>query len=110
MTTAELGQGAVIVTGASRGISAAIAQKLAEDGYGVIVNYAADADRAESVVSAIRARGGRAAAVRADVAAPGDVADMFERARQETDCWPRRLTTPGQPASRRASTSGTRTS
>ncbi len=83
MMTAEQGQGAVIVTGASRGIGAAIAEKLAEDGYGVVVNYAADADGAESVVSAIRARGGRAMAVRADVAAPGDVADMFERARQE---------------------------
>jgi NAD(P)-dependent dehydrogenase (short-subunit alcohol dehydrogenase family) len=83
MTTAEQGRGAVIVTGASRGIGAAIAEKLAEDGYGVVVNYAADADGAESVVSAIRGRGGRAAAVRADVAEPGDVADMFERAQQE---------------------------
>jgi NAD(P)-dependent dehydrogenase (short-subunit alcohol dehydrogenase family) len=83
MTTAEQGQGAVIVTGASRGIGAAIAEKLAEDGYGVVVNYATDADGAESVVSAIRARGGRAVSVRADVAASGDVADMFERARQE---------------------------
>ncbi|MCW2642024.1 MAG: hypothetical protein JWP76_4330 [Dactylosporangium sp.] len=83
MTTAEQGQGAVIVTGASRGIGAAIAEKLADDGYGVVVNYAADADGAESVVSAIRARGGRAMAVRADVAAPGDVADMFQRAQRE---------------------------
>jgi NAD(P)-dependent dehydrogenase (short-subunit alcohol dehydrogenase family) len=83
MTTAEQGQGAVIVTGASRGIGAAIAEKLAEDGYGVVVNYAADADAAESVVSTIRARGGQAMAVRADVAAPGEVADMFERAQQE---------------------------
>jgi NAD(P)-dependent dehydrogenase (short-subunit alcohol dehydrogenase family) len=82
MTTAEQGQGAVIVTGASRGIGAAIAQKLAEDGYSVVVNYAADADGAESVVSTIRARGGRAMAVRADVAAPGDVADLFEQAQQ----------------------------
>ncbi len=83
MTTAEQGQGAVIVTGASRGIGAAIAEKLADDGYSVVVNYAADTEGAESVVSTIRARGGRAVAVRADVAAPGDVADMFDRAQQE---------------------------
>jgi NAD(P)-dependent dehydrogenase (short-subunit alcohol dehydrogenase family) len=76
-------KGTVIVTGASRGIGAAIAGKLADDGYGVIVNYAADADGAESVVSAIRARGGRAEAVRADAAAPDDVAALFDRARQQ---------------------------
>jgi NAD(P)-dependent dehydrogenase (short-subunit alcohol dehydrogenase family) len=83
MTTAERENGAVIVTGASRGIGAAIAEKLAEDGYGVVVNYAADAEGAESVVSTIRARGGRAVAVRADVTAPGDIADLFDRAQQE---------------------------
>jgi NAD(P)-dependent dehydrogenase (short-subunit alcohol dehydrogenase family) len=78
-------KGAVIVTGASRGIGAAIAQKLAGDGYGVIVNYAADADAegAGSVVSDIRARGGRAEAVRADVAAPDQVAALFDRAQQQ---------------------------
>ncbi|GII23231.1 SDR family NAD(P)-dependent oxidoreductase [Planosporangium mesophilum] len=83
MTRAEQGKGAVIVTGASRGIGAAIAEKLAEDGYGVVVNYAADADGAESVVSTIRARGGRAVAVRADVTASDDVADLFDRAQRE---------------------------
>jgi NAD(P)-dependent dehydrogenase (short-subunit alcohol dehydrogenase family) len=83
MTTTDQPRGTVIVTGASRGIGAAIAERLADDGYGVIVNYAADADGAESVVSAIRAKGGRAEAVRADVASEGDVAAMFGRAQQQ---------------------------
>jgi NAD(P)-dependent dehydrogenase (short-subunit alcohol dehydrogenase family) len=83
MTATDQQKGTVIVTGASRGIGAAIAGKLAQDGYGVVVNYAADADGAESVVSAIRAKGGRAEAVRADVASEDDVAAMFGRARRQ---------------------------
>jgi len=83
MTAAVQDKGAVIVTGASRGIGAAIAERLADDGYGVIVNYAADAQGAESVVSAIKGKGGRAMAVRADVASEDDVEAMFDQARKQ---------------------------
>jgi 3-oxoacyl-[acyl-carrier protein] reductase len=61
--------GSALVTGASRGIGAAIAKALAADGWAVGVNYAASKDAAEQVVSEIEQAGGRA------VALPGDVAD-----------------------------------
>jgi NAD(P)-dependent dehydrogenase (short-subunit alcohol dehydrogenase family) len=83
MTATDQDKGTVIVTGASRGIGASIAERLAGEGYGVVVNYAADAQGAESVVSAIRARGGRAAAVRADVASEQDITALFDRAREQ---------------------------
>ncbi|MEK1900338.1 MAG: SDR family NAD(P)-dependent oxidoreductase, partial [Rhizobium sp.] len=72
-----------IVTGASRGIGAAIARRLATDGFHTVVNYAANAAQAEEVVSAIAAASGRALALRADVSDPQAVADLFERTEAE---------------------------
>jgi len=58
----------MIVTGASRGLGAAIARLAGRRGYAVCVNYAHDAARAEEAVRAIRVDGGEAIAVGADVA------------------------------------------
>jgi 3-oxoacyl-[acyl-carrier protein] reductase len=57
-----------LITGASRGIGAAVAARLARDGASVIVNYASSARRAEEVVETIRSAGGEADSVRADLA------------------------------------------
>jgi 3-oxoacyl-[acyl-carrier protein] reductase len=68
-----------IVTGASRGIGRTIALRLAADGFGVIVNFAGNAARAEEVVNEITSAGGRALAIQADVANPEDVRQLFEK-------------------------------
>ena len=71
-------QKVLIVTGAARGIGAAIARLAARDGYRVVVNYSASRSAAESVVSEIEAAGGEAAALPGDVAVEADVLRLFE--------------------------------
>jgi len=68
----------IIVTGASRGIGAATARLAAQQGYAVAVNYAANSAAADAVVRGIETSGGRAIAVRADVAREDDIVAMFE--------------------------------
>ena len=66
-----------VVTGASKGIGAESAKQLAGAGAAVVVNYASDKAGAERVVNAIKAAGGRAVAVQADVSKPADVERLF---------------------------------
>ena len=68
----------LLITGASRGIGAATARLAARQGYSVCVNYRRDGAAADAVVKDIEARGGRAAAVAADVADEEDVVRLFE--------------------------------
>ncbi|KUM37568.1 SDR family oxidoreductase [Arthrobacter sp. EPSL27] len=72
--------GVVIVTGASRGIGAAVALRAARAGYAVVVNYASDASGAAATVEQITAGGGTAAAVQADVSDPAAVGRLFDAA------------------------------
>lgn len=71
-----------IVTGGSRGIGQAIAQRLASDGFAVVINYAGNAAKAQQAVAGIGACGGRAIAIQGDVGDPGDVAALFDAARE----------------------------
>jgi 3-oxoacyl-[acyl-carrier protein] reductase len=69
-----------VVTGASKGIGAGIAEHLAAEGAAVVVNYASSKAGAEAVVDRIRQAGGKAVAVQADVSRPDDIRRLFVEA------------------------------
>src|SRR5438067_13427673 len=77
---ANLTEKVAVVTGASKGIGAAIALQLASEGAAVAVNYANRADDADAVVDKIHAAGGKATAVRADVSKPAEATHLINAA------------------------------
>jgi 3-oxoacyl-[acyl-carrier protein] reductase len=71
-----------VVTGASKGIGAAIAKQLADEGASVVVNYASSKEGAERVVAEITGKGGKAIAVQANVAKQTDIKRLFAEAQK----------------------------
>jgi 3-oxoacyl-[acyl-carrier protein] reductase len=72
-----------IVTGASRGIGAAVARRLANDGFAVVVNYASSSKEADALVAELTAQGAKAVAIKANVANPDEVRALFEASEQQ---------------------------
>src|SRR4051812_5296012 len=78
----KLANKVAVVTGASKGIGASIAEHLAAEGASVVVNYASSKVGADRVVAQIAAKGGKAVAVQADVSKPADIQRLFAEAKK----------------------------
>jgi len=78
----ELKGKVAIVTGASKGIGAGIAKRMAEAGAAVVVNYASSKEGADRVVSEITGKGGKAIAIQGDVSKAADVKRLFAEAKR----------------------------
>ena len=79
MDTQNLSGKIALVTGASRGIGRAIAQRLSRDGAAVVINYVSNADRAEDTAAEMKAAGGDAVALQADVSKLVDIQKLFDQ-------------------------------
>jgi 3-oxoacyl-[acyl-carrier protein] reductase len=80
--TGKLSGKVAVVTGASKGIGAAIASRLADEGAAVVVNYSSSKEGAERVVADITRKGGKAVAVQANVARKADIQRLFVETRK----------------------------
>jgi len=69
-----------VVTGSSRGIGRAIAERLAADGVAVVINYTRSSKQAQEAVNGIIDRGGKAIAIQADISKPAEVRRLFDEA------------------------------